>query len=45
MMPSASPSSLPPAPSGADDLDEMELRPSFIGRLKRLFGKKRPGEF
>jgi hypothetical protein len=43
----------PPAPSietplslapGADDLD-MDLRPSFIGRLKRLFGKKRPGEF
>lgn len=38
------PSSLPPRPSPADEL-EMELRPSLIGRLKRLFGKKRPGEF
>jgi hypothetical protein len=43
----------PPAPSiemppstapSADDLD-MDLRPSFIGRLKRLFGKKRPSDF
>lgn len=44
----------PPAPSiamppsspaeGGDELD-MDLRPSFIGRLKRLFGKKRPSEF
>ncbi len=43
----------PPAPSidlpssnlssGGDELD-MDLRPSFIGRLKRLFGKKRPSE-
>jgi serine/threonine protein kinase len=39
------PSPLPPAPSGVDDMDEMELRPSFIGRLKRLFGKKPPSEF
>ncbi|HTV24861.1 MAG TPA: protein kinase [Polyangiaceae bacterium] len=37
-------SSLPPA-AGADDIEEMELRPSFIGRLKRIFGKKRPDEF
>lgn len=32
------------APPGANDM-ELELRPSFIGRLKRLFGKKPPGEF
>jgi serine/threonine protein kinase len=42
---SAGPSTLPPLPGSADDMDEMELRPSFIGRLKRLFGKKRPDEF
>lgn len=41
----AGPSTLPPMPSSADDMDEMELRPSFIGRLKRLFGKKPPSEF
>jgi hypothetical protein len=29
-------------PSSVDDL--AELRPSFIGRLKRLFGKKPPSE-
>jgi hypothetical protein len=43
--PSGGPSSLPPAPSSADDMEDMALRPSFIGRLKRLFGKKRPTEF
>jgi hypothetical protein len=42
--PGAGPSMLPPMPSSADELEEMELRPSFIGRLKRLFGKKRPDE-
>jgi serine/threonine protein kinase len=31
-----------PLPSSVDDL--AELRPSFIGRLKRLFGKKPPSE-
>jgi serine/threonine protein kinase len=41
----AGPSTLPPAPSSSDDLGELELRPSFIGRLKRLFGKKRPSGF
>jgi hypothetical protein len=43
--PFATPSFPPPAgpmPS-SPDLD-MELRPSFIGRLKRLFTRKRPGE-
>jgi serine/threonine protein kinase len=38
----SAPSAMPNA-SSADD--ELELRPSFIGRLKRLFGKKPPGEF
>jgi serine/threonine protein kinase len=35
---------LPSSTPGVDDT-EPELRPSFIGRLKRLFGKKPPGEF
>lgn len=40
------PSTLPPSRGDADEIDEMELRPSFVGRLKRLFGgKKRPSEF
>jgi eukaryotic-like serine/threonine-protein kinase len=39
MMSTASPSSAP------DTDDELELRPSFIRRLKRLFGKKPPSEF
>jgi serine/threonine protein kinase len=36
-----------PPPAGGDDDDDpdVDLRPSFIGRLKRLFGKKPPGEF
>ena len=44
--PFATPSFPPPpgVPSGSDDID-LDLRPSFIGRLKRLFGKKRPPEF
>jgi serine/threonine protein kinase len=48
--PFATPSFPPPAalPTGigggkSDDV-ELELRPSFIGRLKRLFGKKPPTE-
>jgi hypothetical protein len=40
--PSFAPPSLTPSPLSGDD---MEFRPSFIGRLKRLFGKKRPPEF
>lgn len=49
--PFATPSFPPPAalPTGvhetATDDAELELRPSFIGRLKRLFGKKPPGSF
>jgi serine/threonine protein kinase len=35
---------VPSSAPGVDDTD-LELRPSFIGRLKRLFGKKPPGEF
>jgi len=38
-------SHFPPPANGTDDLEEIELRPSFIGRLKRIFGKKRPSEF
>jgi eukaryotic-like serine/threonine-protein kinase len=34
----------PSSAPGVDDA-EPELRPSFVGRLKRLFGKKPPGEF
>jgi hypothetical protein len=34
-----------PPPAAAPDDDELELRPSFIGRLKRLFTKKRPSGF
>jgi eukaryotic-like serine/threonine-protein kinase len=43
--PSIALSSPTPSTSAAPDDPELELRPSFIGRLKRLFGKKRPGEF
>jgi hypothetical protein len=39
----AAPTTAPP-PVDLDD-DELELRPSFIGRLKRLFVKKRPSGF
>jgi eukaryotic-like serine/threonine-protein kinase len=35
---------LPTSPDPIAD-DELELRPSFIGRLKRMFGKKPPSEF
>jgi serine/threonine-protein kinase len=44
--PFATPSFPPPAGPMASSPDlDMELRPSFIGRLKRLFTRKRPGEF
>lgn len=49
--PFATPSFPPPAalptstgPYASSDDAELELRPSFIGRLKRLFGKKPPPE-
>jgi hypothetical protein len=44
-VPSFAPSFPPPRPSPTDSDPDADFRPSFIGRLKRLFGKKPPPDF